>query len=234
MKKLMFTRMVLLGAILINLSCTFPVLAEVLSYGHIELLKKMQARSNKDDKELNLWIAPAKVTYAKGEPSVEGFFLVLTAPKEKLYWWKFGEGSYLANNKSFADNIMKSCQPYMDKHSLLVFCTGSMELVIAHTKKKYTDESVLLDLVIPEFNIHTVKREAGFDYYNKRLNLINVLGDDFFYIKPHYPISIDQIGLGEIKPVGNGWEVVVIGANNTKALLKLSSDFTLKETKRLQ
>jgi hypothetical protein len=169
---------------------------------------------------------PATVKLAGGRTE-SGRFVVLTDSAQKLYWWRFVTGAPPAAAAAAADDFAKNCLAVPATGELAVFCTTDRSLMMAISKKTFSDASQVPNLVQEEFNRAAGKYDTGFDYFDKVLNLWPTLGPSFFLQSGHAE-SLQSMPIVSAKPVGSGWEVLIGGAGGQTAKLTLSGALELQ------
>jgi len=173
---------------------------------------------------------PATVKLA-GYRTEEGRFLILTEPAQKLYWWRFLEGTPPAPDGD-VEEFGRGCMAVPGKGQFGVFCATDRRIMVSIARKTYSDGNDLADLVAKEFNGRASHLDSGLDYFDKVLNLWGPLGQDFF-VEPGSAIGLSRIQFLSIKQPGDGWEVVVGGVGGQAARVVLNSTLDLVESKLL-
>jgi hypothetical protein len=214
------------------LSACLAASSQVVNMAQPALTRTVKANSSSGQTDVNVSIVPATVMLA-GERREQGWFTVVSDPRQKLYWWRFQTGTYIEGNSFPLDEFMRSCTAYVATQQLVVLCTTARHLLIATSAQTYATDAALPGLVRAEFNKRAARLDTGFDYFDKTLNLWTTLGPDFF-AEPGRANSIERIALRSVTRAGDNWEVVVAGAGQAAAKLILSPDFTLRQSARIQ
>jgi len=204
---------------------------QILKMEQPKLLKTLKATQAGGQTDVNLSIIPATVTLAGGRQE-QGWFAVVTDPRQKLYWWRFQVGTYIEGNSFPADEFTRSCLVYVQAQKLSVFCSTSRHLLVGSSTKAYSAETAIPDLVRSEFNQRAPALDTGFDFFDKAINLWPILGSDFFF-EPGRANSIDRVGLRAVSRSDDKWEIIVTGAGQASSRLTFSPDFTLLSSVRL-
>ena len=196
------------------------------------LTRTVKASRDGGQTDVNLSVIPASVTLAGGRRE-QGWFMVVTDPRQKLYWWRFQTGTFVAGNSLPVDEFIRGCMVYAATQKLVVFCSTSRHVLIGISSEVYPSDAALPGLVRSAFDRRAPGLDTGFAYFDKTLNLWSTLGSDFFF-EPGRADSIDQIGLRSVTRSDDKWELIVAGAGQASAKLTFSPDFSLQDSVRLR
>ncbi|MBD9358866.1 hypothetical protein [Methylomonas albis] len=160
--------------------------------------------------------------------SEEGRLLIITAPQKKLYWWRYEIGGYPEHTSFPADQFMRTCKPFVDENELIIFCTTGNLLLVSRSNRLYKSTSEIELLVKSDFDKNGSNYNSGLDYFDKKINLKEILEPNFF---SEFGNAIaTQIQLGDISKANEHWQISLIGAKqNPKDVLpmRVKLKFTL-------
>lgn len=188
------------------------VFASISSAGGLDVskpLKSLKVNVNNTVQPVNLFAIPVLVKPG-GTESDQGRLLIVTAPQKKLYWWRYEMGGYPEHSSFPADQFMRSCKPYVDDHELIIFCTIGNMLLVSHSNRLYKNVSELESLVKTDFAQHGANFTSGLDYFDKKINLTELIEPGFF--SEFGNAMATQIQLGDIFKANDHWEISLVGA----------------------
>jgi len=174
---------------------------------------------------IQLFVVPAQVNLAGGRAD-EGWFLIVTDPAQRLYWWRFQTGTANTSAETAGGEFRRSCKAVTAPSELAVFCATDRRIMAAVSKRVYSDVNGLGDLVKAEFDRRAATLDTGFDYFDKVHNLWPALGPDFF-MEPGHAQNQGLINFDSIQRVAAGWELSVSVRRGRGARVMLSPGLDL-------
>lgn len=162
----------------------------------IKPLKTIELVTEDGLQSANLYAIPHKAKSVDSR-DVDGRLLVISVPSKKLYWWRYEMGGYPENSTFPVDQFLKRCKPYVEKNELMIFCTTSKWLLVGRSNKVYKSEAALSTLVYTEYENTVPNFKTGLDYFDKRIDLSEILEPSFFSEPGNVkvvPIRIGDIG----------------------------------------
>lgn len=160
----------------------------------------------------NLYAIPLTIK-RDGNREENGRLMVVSVPRKRLYWWRYEMGRYPKNSTFPADQFLQTCKPYLDENALLIFCATSKWLLVGRSDRTYESDSELGSLVKAEFDKNSSNFRTGLDYFEKRINLREIIEQRFF-AEPGSARSV-QIHFGDIGKKNNQYEITLIGAKQS-------------------
>ena len=200
-------------------------------------LKAIKIDSKVGSQTANLYAIPLTIK-REGNREEDGRLLVVTVPAKKLYWWRYEIGGYPENSTFPADQFLHACKPYADENALLIFCITSKWFLIGRSSRVYQSDSDLGALVKVEFDKESSNYRTGLDYFDKKINLREILEPSFF-AEPGNAKAV-QIRFGDIGKEKDQYEITLIGAKQNPEdetpmtmKLKFTPDFTFSGSSKM-
>jgi hypothetical protein len=210
----------------ISVALSTGLLCQVRQRAKMEKIAARTTAQAQSGDSVRLFVIPAQVSLAN-KRSDGGWFLVVTNPASKTYWWRFQTGSAQTAGEAGPTEFWRSCEVATSTSGLFVFCATNRRIMIAASKRAYSNEDEISGLVQAEFDRRAGALDTGFDYFDKVHNLWPLLGPDFFHLEGHAESAL-IIRFESIKRLeSGGFELLISAIPQKVAQLVLSDDLAI-------